>query len=210
MDKTYNQEFVLYSNGVISVINLDDSWLFSVKTSTLLNLGTVTLSNSDNSPILQEKINYVTHYRKIENKVTETIDYFDVVDYEISWWDTLEFRPIYAFGADKRYKGILLSVGFEDNPDTELSIEIVRSLTSITLDLQEVEEYPTGLAEPDEILIVPQDNLSVLLRDRILNSENKKYCNLVGDFLYFAKSVEENLDQAEQTTEVYIAIRFDL
>ena len=97
----------------------------------------------------------------------------------------------------------MLSVGFDDNPDSELPIEIVRSLTSVTLDLQEFEEYPIGLAEPEEILVVPQDNLSVLLRDRLLSEENKKYCNLVGDLLYFAKSVDSHIEVTEQTTEVY-------
>ena len=86
------------------------------------------------------------------------------------------------------------------------------------MDLQEVEAYPVGLAErssqvppgtpgnatsPGEILVVPQENLSVLLRDRLLSEENKKYCNLVGDLLYFAKSVESQIEVTEQTTEVY-------
>ena len=203
VDRTENNTFSLYNNGVISTINTDDAWVFKVNTTENLNLGNLTLSNDDDTPILQAKINKAIAYRKEEDKVSETIEYFDTQLIPIPWWDTIEFRPIYAFSGDKRYRGVLLSYSYEDEPDEQLSIEIVRSVLSITVDLEQVESYPIGLSEPGKILITPIDNCSVLLRDILLSEENKIYCNLVNDLLFFAKSVENNLEASEQITEIY-------
>ncbi len=203
VDRTETHTFSLYNNGVISTINTDDAWVFKVNTTENLNLGSLTLKNDDDTPFLQAKINKAIAYRKEENKVSETIDYFDTQLIPVPWWDTIEFRPIYAFSGDKRYRGVLLSYSYEDEPGEQISIEIVRSVLSITLDLEEVEFYPVGCAEPGEIVIVPQDNCSVLLRDILLSEENKIYCNLINDFLFFAKSVENNKIASEQNTEVY-------
>ncbi len=212
VEKTETETFSLYNNGVISTINTEDAWVFKVKTTQTLSLGSLTLSNDDDTPILKAKINRAVSqseaasqiaYRKEENKVAETIEYFDSQLIPVPWWDTIEFRPIYAFSGDKRYRGVLLSYSYEDEPDEQISIEIMRSVLSITLDLEEVEFYPVGLAEPGEIVIVPQDNCAVLLRDILLSVENKIYCNLINDLLFFAKSVENNLEASEQITEVY-------
>ncbi len=208
VNKTEDSNFWLYFNeegfGIkLFEIKLDDSWLFSVNTNRTLGLGVITISNDDNTSILESKINKAIAYRKEEDKVNGNIEYFDQEIVTIPWWDSIEFRPIYAITADKRYRGVLLSYSYQDTEDEELPIETVRSVTSITLDLEEVENYPSGLVETREILIIPQDNCSILLRDFLLNDENKKYCNLVGNFLYFAKSVKDNLEQTEQVTEVY-------
>ena len=203
IDRTQINTFSLYNNGVISTINIDDAWVFKINTTEELSLGSITLSNDDDTPILKAKINKAIAYRKEEDKIAETIDYFDTQLIPIPWWDSIEFRPIYAFSGDKRYRGVLLSYSFFDEPDEQISIEIMRSVLSITLDLEEIEFYPVGLTSPGEILIVPQDNCAILLRDILLSEKNKIYCNLVGDLLYFAKSVVSNLEATEQVTEVY-------
>ncbi len=170
VSKTEESKFWLYVNQELLPINLDDSWLFSVNTNKLLGLGVNTVSNDNGTPILKSKTEVAIAYRKEEDKVNNNIQYFDSQVIPVAWWDTIKFRPVYAINADKRYKGVLLSYSYQDTEDEELPIETVRAISSITLDLEEVEEYPSGLVETGEILIVPQDNCSVLLRGAEGNS----------------------------------------
>ena len=98
----------------------------------------------------------------------------------------------------------MIGLDFEDNPTEDFEIETTRTLNSITISISSVTAYPQGLAENGELLIYPMANCSVLVRDRILNEQNKVHANLINDTLYFSKSVIFDPSQPQQSTEVYL------
>lgn len=204
VEQSYDERFYLYNQGNLVQIDLDDSWVFSIQNSVTLDLGQVTLSNGNSTAILTEPTMSFTEYTKTEDKVADNIIYSDVISVDRSFWDNINLRSVYILSGDKRYTGVILSHTFEDNPNPELEIEILRSLLSVTIEITGVTDYPIGLAATGEIIIIPQDNVSKLVRDVLLNSKNKNYCNLVGDALYFAKSVEFDLENEQQQSEVYL------
>lgn len=195
--------FSLASGSNLFSISTTDSWLFSVVTDTSLDTGVVTLSNDDDSPIFESELNAIASYERIEDKVANNVTFNNVIDEPIAFWDKLESSLISVVSQGFRAQAVLLSYNFQDSPLPELPIQIIRSISSLSLQVLSIEPYPQGLANPGEILAYPVENCSVLLRDRILNDENRVHCNLVGNLLYFSKSVIEDLSLSEQVTEVY-------
>ena len=68
------------------------------------------------------------------------------------------------------------------------------------MQLISVEDYP--MTEPDRYELYPQDDATRRVFN-ILNSDGRNYCNLVGNFIYYAKNVVTRLEQSQQTAEVF-------
>lgn len=202
IDKSSNDIFYYY-NGQFFSINITTSFAIAVlNSSIILQLGINSLSNENGSELYQGLVNIYTHYVKTENKVANTITYAEEEFAANPIWESLPGRAVYVVSNGFRYGGLILSIDTTDTP-IDGTPEIERKIEQITLQLNTVEEYPVGIAEENEAIIFPQDNCSILLRDRLLNDTNRKYCNLINNRVYFAKSVESNLSALEQTAEVY-------
>ncbi|ELS01180.1 hypothetical protein Xen7305DRAFT_00008820 [Xenococcus sp. PCC 7305] len=198
-----SDSFYLASADILSPISTGTSWLFSIVTDQALDVGTFTLQNDNGDPVLKSNLNAIAEYTKVEDKVAEEITYSDVINSQIAFWNTIESSLVYLVVDSVRYRGVILGLNFSDDFDPDFTIQVIRSISSVAIQILSAETYPQGLAEPGEILIYPVENCSVLLRDRILSETNKVHANLVGNLLYFSKSIIEDLSLSEQVAEVY-------
>lgn len=219
VEQTLDDNFYLAIADVLTQIETEESWMFSVvygEELPELGVGTFTFSNSDSSPIFTSSLNKITAYNKTETTfdfinfpnqiVPEEIGivFTDVEQTEFAYWSNITGISVYIYAQNFRYTGTVLSFAFEDNPDEELSIDIKRSVTSIQISITAIEAYPIGLAEENEVLISPIFNMSVLVRDRILSDSNKVHANLVNETLYFSKSIIFDPSLEEQFAQVFL------
>ncbi len=118
----------------------------------------------------------------------------------IPFWYDLVDRLVFVLALERRYTGTIVDVDYDDNPNPDLEIDIIRTINSITLELISEEDYP--MAEPNTYEVYPQDNATSRIF-KLLNSDERNYCNLVGNTIYYSKSVLTRLDAVEQTAEVF-------
>ena len=201
IDKVEARHLVYTDGNNVFHLPIDTSFHFTVNNSRYSpGLGRFTLLREDGTPITQGSLQYFTHYREEKNRITNSIEYYDTVGNNIPFWYDLVDRLVFVLALERRYTGTIVDVDYDDNPNPDLEIDIIRTINSITLELISEEDYP--MAEPNTYEIYPQDNATSRIF-KLLNSDERNYCNLVGNTIYYSKSVLTRLDAVEQTAEVF-------
>ena len=198
------RELRFTDNTTTFALPLDNSFYFSSSRSlSAPSLGQFTLQNDDDTPIFSGSIQYIKSYIEVEDK-SHPHDHFktysDVVTEAIPFWENIVGNLVYVSTGERRFTGTITGIDYEDNPNPELEIDIIRSINSLTISLVREEEYTGG--NPNSLEVYPQDNLSQRIYG-ILNSSDRNYCNLVNSTIYYSKSVASRLEQNQQSTEVY-------
>ncbi|MDJ0689225.1 MAG: hypothetical protein QNJ41_12010 [Xenococcaceae cyanobacterium MO_188.B32] len=201
VERVYEQH-MLYLDGESSfALPIDRSFHIVVDDSRFTpDLGYFTLQKEEGASLLLSSLEYITAYREEKNRITNTTDYYEVEKTAIPFWENLEGNPVYLLANNLRYTGVITSLDYEDNPHPDLEIDVIRTVHSITMQLISVEDYP--MTEPDRYELYPQDDATRRVFN-ILNSDGRNYCNLVGNFIYYAKNVVTRLEQSQQTAEVF-------
>lgn len=209
VDQKDIDKFYLALGTELTEISLDDSWFFKIVTDNIIDGGLETLSNDDATPIFSGNLNRITSY--IENRdvigvtlgVPNAIFYPEVEEEQIAFWGLIDGAQVYIVQGNTRYRAEVLSVTSVDTEQEDLAIQKIRTINEIMVQITAQEEYPFGLAEEGEIIVYPIANCSRLLYDHILGTDNRIFANIVGNIVYFSKSVTQDYSLGSQRAEVF-------